>query len=180
MKQFASMALFVATVSFVPPAAYGHGGEDHGAPPPPVTQNLAPRAVAATKEFEIVAAVEGKQLAVYVDRFASNEPVANAKVEVEGGGLKGMASESAPGTYLMNITSPIPPGKHALTISVEAGESSDLLSATLEMTEPLAAEAHPRAWNEWAVWTVAALLLAASGVLLALRRNRASAKGKST
>jgi hypothetical protein len=46
------------------------------------------RAVAATEEFEVVAVLEGKNLVVYVDRFASNEPVAKARVEVEGGGLK--------------------------------------------------------------------------------------------
>ena len=60
-------------------SAFGHGGEDHGAPPPPVSPGVAPRALAATEEFEVVAALEGKQLVVYVDRFASNEPVVKAK-----------------------------------------------------------------------------------------------------
>jgi hypothetical protein len=41
-------------------AAYAHGDEDHGAPPPPVTQSMAPRAVAATEEFEVVAVLEGQ------------------------------------------------------------------------------------------------------------------------
>ena len=34
--------------------AFGHGGEDHGAPPPPVAQVVEPRTAAATEEFEVV------------------------------------------------------------------------------------------------------------------------------
>jgi cobalt-zinc-cadmium efflux system membrane fusion protein len=69
---------------------------DHGAPPPPFSQSGAPRAVAATEDFEVVAVLEGKQLVVYVDRFASNEPVAKAKVEIEGAGLKGSPARPHP------------------------------------------------------------------------------------
>jgi len=57
-------------------------GHTHGAPAPAAAPIIAgaPRAVAATEDFEVVAILEGKQLVVYVDRFASNEPVAKAKV----------------------------------------------------------------------------------------------------
>ena len=165
------MALLAAT-----PAAYGHGGEDHGSAPPVPSQGAAPRATAATEEFEVVAALEGKQLVVYVDRFASNEPVANAKVEVEGAGLKGLAVEAAPGTYVMDIADSMPPARHALTISIETGDSADLLSAVLDTSSPVDTEAHVHDWSEWGVWSLAALLLLVSGGLL-LRRKKRKAKG---
>ena len=63
-------------------------GHSHAAPAPlPVSQSVTPRAAAATEEFEVVTSLEGKTLVVHVDRFASNEPVTQAKVEIEGGGL---------------------------------------------------------------------------------------------
>ncbi|WIM04817.1 MAG: HlyD family efflux transporter periplasmic adaptor subunit [Candidatus Nitricoxidivorans perseverans] len=134
---------------FASPAAFGHGGEDHGAPPPAVSQDVAPRAAAATEDFEVVAALEGKHLVVYVDRFASNEPIAKAKVEVEGAGLNGLAAEAAPGAYVMNLAAPMPPAKHALTIGIEAADSADLLSATLGVAPPRRSAAPLPWWKRW-------------------------------
>jgi cobalt-zinc-cadmium efflux system membrane fusion protein len=89
-------ALFLGAVIALPVWAGGDSsdGHTHAAPEPMPAVTAAPRAVATTEEFEVVAVVEGKHLMVYVDRFASNEPVAKAKVEVEGAGLKGFASEA--------------------------------------------------------------------------------------
>jgi len=163
-------------LSAVALSAFGHGGEDHDAPPPPVSQGVVPRALAATEEFEVVAALEGKQLVIYVDRFASNEPVVNAKVEIEGGGLKGLAMEAAPGTYVMGVEGAMPPARHALTISIEAGDTADLLAATLDTSLPVVAADHVRNWGGQVVWSIAVLLLLVSGALLIARRNRKNAK----
>ena len=172
-KELICVALFSAVATFAAvPAAHAHGDEDHGAAPPPVTQSMAPRAVAATEEFEVVAVLEDKHLLVYVDRHASNEPVVGAKVEVEGAGLQGVAAESAPGVYLMNLAAALPPAKHGLTISIEAGDSADLLTATLDTSLAAPAAAHAHAWSEWIVWGLAALLLLVSAALLAARRRK--------
>lgn len=167
MRRIVAVVLFAVAFS-----AYGHGDEDHGAAPPPVTQSMAPRAVAATEEFEVVAVLEDKHLVVYVDRYASNEPVAGAKVEIEGVGQQGIAAESAPGTYLLNLAAALPPAKHALTISIEAGDSADLLTATLDTSLAAPAAAHAHYWSEWIVWGLAALLLLVSAALLAARRRK--------
>lgn len=169
-------ALLLATVIAFPAWAGGDASDGHthaeSAPAPiPVTAS-APRALAATEDFEVVAILEGKHLVVYVDRFASNDPVAKAKVEVEGAGLKGLASEAAPGTYVIDLAAALPPAKHALTISIEAGDSADLLSATLDTSQPVATEANGHDWSRRKVWIVAALLLAA-GALLVYRRRKA-------
>ncbi|MBI4742405.1 MAG: hypothetical protein HY777_12840 [Betaproteobacteria bacterium] len=167
MKQVVTIVLCVLAFS-----AFGHGGEDHGAPPPAVSQNVEPSAATASDNFEVVVALEGKKLLLYIDRFASNEPVANATVEVEGAGLKGLAGEVAPGTYLMEIAAAIPAGRHPLTISIDAGETGDLLSATLDTSLSEPAVAHAHGWGEWLVWGVAALLLAGAALLSARRHKK--------
>ncbi len=168
-------ALLAAALLGLAPAVFGHGGEDHGAPPPAVSQAVAPRASAATEEFEVVAVLEEKQLVIYVDRFASNEPLANAKIELEGAGLKGIARELTPGTYVMDLATAIPPARHPLTISIEAGDTADLLSASLDTSQAVEHQVHVAGWSVWAVWTIAALLLVASGALLLVRRTREKA-----
>lgn len=151
-------------------------GHSHAAPAPVLATAMAPRATATTEEFELVAALEGRKLVLYVDRFASNEPVAKAQVEVEGAGLKGLASEAAPGTYVMDVATAIPPGRHPLTISIEAGDTVDLLSATLDISPPTAGVEHVDWWRQQIIWIVVGLLLLAAGALFAARRHR-RAKG---
>ena len=172
MKRIVALALYAVMLS-----AFGHGDEDHGAPAAAISQGVAPRAVAATEDFELVAVLEGQHLVVYVDRYASNEPVANARIEVEGAGLMAPAAEAAPGTYVMDLAAPMPPARHALTISVEAGDSADLLYATLDTSLAAPGAAHVHGRGEWIVWASAVLLLLAGGALLAVRRSRKKAKG---
>ena len=174
MKQ--AKALLLATVIAFPVWAGGDSsdGHTHAAPEPLPVVTLTPRAAAATEEFEVVAAIEGKKLVVYLDRFASNEPVTKAVVEVEGGGLKGVAGEIAPGTYALDVATAMSPGKHPLTIAIEAGDTTDLLTTTLDISPAAAGEEHVHGWSERIVWIVAGLLLLAAGAMLAMRRRNKS------
>ncbi len=174
MKQV--RALLLATVIALPAWAGGDSsdGHTHAAPEPIPVVTLSPRAAAATEDFEVVAAIEGKKLVVYLDRFASNEPVTKAVVEVEGGGLKGVAGEIAPGTYALDVATAMSPGKHPLTIAIEAGDTTDLLTATLDISPAAAGEEHVHGWSERIVWIVAGLLLLAAGAMLAMRRRNKS------
>jgi len=176
VKHAVAVALLSVALTTMNPA-FGHGGEDHGAPPPPVAQAVELRTAAATEEFEVVTLLEGKKLVVYVDRFASNEPVAQAKVEIEGAGLKGVATEAAPGTYVLDVAAALPPARHPLTISVEAGDSLDLLTATLDTSTSVVIEQHTHGWSEWLVWGVSGTLLLATGILFAVRRHKRAKKG---
>jgi len=72
----------------------------------------------------------------------------------------------------MAVAAAIAPGKHPLTISIEAGETADLLSAMLDTSQPVATDVGAHGWSPWVVWIVAALLLAA-GSLLVYRRRKA-------
>lgn len=179
MKQLT--AAFLCAVMAFPAWAGGDSsdGHTHAAPEPVLAVAAAPRAVATTEEFEVVAVVEGRHLMVYVDRFGSNAPVAKAKVEVEGAGLKGLASEAAAGTYVMDLAAAIPPGKHPLTISIETDDAADLLSATLDTSLAASDAVHVHYWSEKIVWIGAALLLVVAGALIIVRQRRKKAGGLS-
>jgi hypothetical protein len=171
----------VALIAFSLPIWAGgdsSDGHSHEALAPlTVSQSVTPRTAAATEEFEVVISLEGKKLVVYVDRFASNEPVAQAKVEIEGAGLKGVASETTPGTYVLDVATPLPPAKHPLTISVETDDTVDLLSATLVTSSPMSNVAQINVWSEWLAWILAGSALLITGILFAARRHKRAKKG---
>jgi hypothetical protein len=172
----------LATAMFVLPAS-AHEGEDHGAPAAataPVV-DVGPRAAAATELFELVAVVSGDHLTLYLDRFASNEPVSGAKVDVELGELKTSAVELEAGVYQMIAADLAQSGPHALLVAVEAGDDVDLLSLTIEGPEQ-PASASPAApalvasalqgWRHPLVWgTSGAVLLAGAGVVVLRRKS---------
>lgn len=172
----------VAVALAAPPlTSHAHGGEDHGnAPAPAPVASAAPRAQAQSEDFELVAEVQGQgqALVLFLDRFDSNAPVVGAQVEVDGGGPPTMAAETAPGVYRVSAGPWTQPGRHALTVSVQAGDTADLLSATLDV--PAAAAAAPAAplavgspaTTKRSLWALAgALALAALGGFTWLRRR---------
>ena len=66
----------------------------------------------------------------------------------------------------------MPPAKHALTISIEAGDTADLLTTTLDTSLPAAIDVQEHGWSKRIVWSLAALLLLAAGALLIVRRRK--------
>lgn len=176
MKRAATIiALTVLALS-----ARAHGGEDHGdeAAPPPAVAEAGPRAIAASEDFELVALPQGGRVLIYLDRFATNEPVANAEVEIESGAFKAVATRLAPGVYAVAGDAFKAPGRHPLTISIQASAPSDavsdLLSATLDVAPPAAGEAPPaRAWPREAglAATPLALLALITAIAIGVRRR---------
>ena len=172
MKQ--TIMLFLAAIVALPVWAGGDSsdGHSHAASTPLLTTPIAPRASGSTEEFEVVAVLEGKKLVVYLDRFSTNTPVSGAKVEIEGAGLKGLAREITPGTYVMDVAIVIPAAKHPLTFAIEAGDTTDLLTATLDISPPTVSIEHADGWKRWVAGIVAGLLLLAAGGILMGRRHR--------
>lgn len=164
--------------------AHAHGGEDHGdeAAPPAVVAEAGPRATAASEDFELVALPQGGQLLIYLDHFATNEPVANAEVEIESGAFKAVASALGSGVYAVAGDAFKSPGRHALTVTVQtdakSGGVSDLLSATLEVAAPAASGTPPASrWALDAGLGVTVLALVASIAIIVRRRVRLDACG---
>ena len=176
-----AIALAMAPMS----VALAHEGHDHAdedpvAAPPTDT---GPRATRQTEDFELVARMDGGTLTLHLDDFATNEPVRGAKVEIDSGAFKAVAGMQAPGVYTTSAPALAKPGRHAMTVSVEAGDKADLLDVTLEtpaagMGEETAGHDHHGglALGPWA-WALAAAALLAVAVVLGLRTRSRSGPG---
>jgi RND family efflux transporter MFP subunit len=118
--------------------APAHDGHDHGAPPPPVSATIAPRGEAASEEFELVAVAEGEELAIYVDRFATNEPIDGATIEIETPSGPATATPRANGSYRIAAPWLAKPGRYDLIFTVTLDGAIDVLPMTLEIHPPRA------------------------------------------
>lgn len=169
-------ALFVAALGAAPLPANAHGGEDHAPAAPQAAAGMPaePRIEAATPDLALLGVLRGDRLVVYLDRHATNEPVPDARIEVEDGGRKAVAAVTEPGTYEARADWLATPGSHALVFTVEAGGIADLLTGKLEVPAPAPppAKGGP-GWLPWAAG--AAAVLAALAGLLALRPRGAAA-----
>lgn len=164
----------IFTLLLVPVLALAHGDEDHGAAAKPASvADVAPRAEAQTELFELLATAGNGQLTIYIDRYASNEPVTGAKVEVESGDWKAVAPAAGNGSYRVSAPQFAKPGHYPLLFTVAAGADSDLIETTLVVAEaarPAAAAGLPGAGSMW--WWVGGALAALAGISLLLKRRR--------
>lgn len=129
------------TLMLVCSAAFAHGDDDHGAKLPATGNAAVPRLEAHSELFELVARLEAGELSLMIDRYASNEPLLDAKVELESGGLKAKASFHADiGDYAVDDPAFLKllaaPGEHPLVITVQAGADADLLDGVLRVAAP--------------------------------------------
>ena len=176
------------------PGAHGPNGEHLDAPTAAVSGKASPRIEAKSELFELVGTLAGGELSLLIDRFATNEPLLKADVEVESGGLKAKAKFHADigdfsvddATLLKKLSAP---GEHALVITVLAGADTDLLDGVLRVTAAVSDAGHGHAHDEgeqpdqehgfrWKRWALGAgvLLLGLGG--LAWRRRQAQGYGK--
>lgn len=132
----AALSLTLAAPAGAAPGAHGPNGEHLDAPVALRAAAALPRVEASSDTFELVAELRGAELVIVVDRYASNEPVLDASVEVESGALKAVARfRPEPGDYV--VTDPAllkalaAPGEHGLVFTLVAGADSDLLDGTL-------------------------------------------------
>lgn len=133
---FAVLVLAI-TPAFASPGAHGPNGEHLDA----ATQTGAnsgpvPSFEARSEAFEMVGRLQGGELSILINRFATNEPVLNATVEVETGNLKAPAKFHADmGDYAIDDANMLKalaaPGDHPMVVSVLAGNDTDLLDGTL-------------------------------------------------
>ena len=173
------LAFSATLVSSVWAGGDSSDGHSHAAPAPVVPMAIntaAPRLTSQTDQFELVGVLEGKILTMYLDQFGTNTPVSKAQIEVASGSWKATATEIAPATYTVAADTLTQPGKHPLTVTVLAGDASDLMDATLEVgtaTPVPATRQLSQNTSKWAIWSGAAVLsLAALGLLVARSRKQ--------
>ena len=126
-----ALALLVSTKGPV----LAHAGHDDEAPGAAAPSGAMPQTEAASAEFELVGVVKGQALVITLDRFATNAPVTDGAIEVAEGDSTATAKIQEDGTYLLAAPWVGRPGKHDLTFTVTAGETADLLTATLDVPE---------------------------------------------
>lgn len=168
--------IFVIPLILAVPAWAGGDASDghtHGPAEPVPVQDIAPRAVAQSEDFELVTVAMGGKLTLYLDRQDSNAPVVGAVIEVESGAFKAVAKEGEPGVYTLPGAAFAKPGKYPLTFSVQAGETADLLTATLDLSAPPPAGVeHVHTSGEWKIWGAAGVLSLVGIGLIVLRRRQ--------
>jgi cobalt-zinc-cadmium efflux system membrane fusion protein len=128
-----SIALMTFSASF---GAFAHEGEDHGNPELPRQQVAgAPRAEAASDVFELVAVARRGELTIFIDRFASNEPVANAAITVETPTGSIDAAAMPDGTYRLPALWSRAPGRYDLIFTVVSDGAADVLPLALQIPD---------------------------------------------
>jgi len=178
------MCCAAATFAQAAPGAHGPNGEHLDRPAATAgAAGSVPRFEAKSEAFEMVGRLQGGELSIFVNRYDSNEPVLNAKLEVEAGPRKAMAPfRTEQGDYVVAdkdfVAVLSQPGEHALVLTLNAGAEADLLDAALAVAGPARARAdhgHEHGLLEEAAAPLAviggALLLAALGWMLRRRRS---------
>jgi hypothetical protein len=149
-------ALPAVLLALLLPAPALHAHSDAPAAPSAASV-IEPRVEAASPDVELLGIVEGTRLIVYLDRFATNEPIDGAKLTLERGTDSASAEALGDGVYRFELSWLAEPGQHALLFTVITPELSDLLTATLDLSAMggNAAEA-AAAWPRWMAWLAGA------------------------
>lgn len=116
-------------------SAQAHEGHDHGEAPKPAVTAAAPRGEAHSEAFELVAVARSGTLTVYLDRFASNETLGEAAIEVEGPSGPAALAAAPDGSYTLAAPWVAKGGRLDLVFTVTAGGEVEILPLTLDIPE---------------------------------------------
>lgn len=166
----------VTSVAIAAPGAHGPNGEHLDAPGVHLRNDAGLRIETFTESFELVGHLQKGELSILIDRYETNEPVLNGKLEVEFNGLKSVGKyRPERGDYVIAdegfVKALAAPGKHALVFTLSAAEESDLLEGTLEV-QP--ADKHEANTQFPLAWAGAGLLAALALIALAARLRRST------
>ena len=97
-----SLAGFLAFV--VASGASAHEGHDHGPAATLLPASVKPRVAIETDLYQLVAIANGgDQLTIFLDRYATNEPVTDASIGILAGNQTIAAAPRSDGSYLASI-----------------------------------------------------------------------------
>ena len=156
----------------VPTQSWAHEGEDHAeetaATSTPAAMTSGRLALQAA-DLELVAAAEGHDLTIWLDQWADNVPVTNARVNATVDG-RSIEAKAVNGTYILDAPSLDAPGTHRLSFAITRGDAVRTAAGTLEVTAP-AGDAS-RASVPWRTLLLVGLGLASAVGLAFLWRGR--------
>lgn len=172
------LALCAVAPAFASPGAHGPNGEHLDGAIATAGGAAVPRVETFTESFELVGHLSGGELSVLIDRYETNAPVLNGKLEVEYKGLKAPAKFHADmGDYAIDdpklLAALSKPGAHPLLFTLIAGDESDLLEGTLVVSAQQTDE-HDH-FDGWP-WVIGAALAAAILAAIVIARRRLNRK----
>ncbi len=150
--KFPAAPLAVALLVVFP--SWAGEGHDHGDAAPAAVGQALPKFAAVSETFELVGILSGKQITLYLDRFADNSPVRGAQIELEIGGVKFMAEKQGEDEYEVVLPDEPKPGVLSVAATVIAGSETDLLAGELDIHEEARSEeaAAANGWTKYAGW----------------------------
>jgi hypothetical protein len=176
----ATVALGTFVLSSLAVAGPGH---DHDHPVQSSKSAASPRFETHTDLFELVGIYERGGLTLYLDRYKTNEPIANAKIEYEAAGAKGIATAQPDGTYRIESDAlKAAKGTIALAFTITQGNEADLLAANLALQDAsrVASDDHDHThlhFPLWALFVIALFLLAMTALtIFFVKRRKAAAR----
>lgn len=168
-------AVLALALTATSPALAGPG-HDHGneaATPAAATPSL-PRFETSSDRFEIVGRVEGDNLRLWIDDWATNAPVTSATLDLTIGSRKVAATAQPDGTFDAPMPEHDTPGTYPVTIAIRGVGAPALLGGSLVISAEQV-HAHDGSFPLALVLGGGALLLvAAGGGLWLVRRRRAA------
>lgn len=135
----ALLLLLSCSLLFAGLPAQAHEGHDHGPPAPSLPATVKPRIAVHSDLYELVAIGRGTALSIFLDRYATNEPVTDAIISVMVGADTVSARPLDDGTYRADLPGLAKVGRHELIFSITHPLGSDLLPGELTTPEPSAA-----------------------------------------
>jgi biotin carboxyl carrier protein len=154
-------------------ASVAHEGHDHDDEKSMVAAAGFPRVAARSDLYEIVGILKDDRLAVFIDDAASNEPIADATVQVTIGDAPAVEARRTPeGVYTVDLPDRKLAGSVEVLFSINAKKGDDLLVDSL--TLPQATTVTARQDGGWSPGSSAGLVLAALafGLLFGYSRRR--------
>lgn len=172
-------ALLGALLLLVAPAsAWAHEGEEHAEEP--AASSTAPATTTSGRlalsggGIELVAAVAGHDLTVWVDDWSTNQPISNARVNVTVDG-RAVEARAIDRTYTLEAPSLDTPGEHRLTFAVTRGDAVQTMTGTLGVSAaPAEAQGGSFPWRA-VLLALLALGIFAGAALLWRARQRGAA-----
>ena len=171
-----ALAVTAVLCAAIAPAS-AHEGHDHEEQQP-VSAGALPRGEADSNAFELVAIVRGENLEIYLDRFATNEPVTGATLEVESPGGPVKAAAGADGTYRVAAPWLAKNGRTDLIFTVTAGDATDILPLTIQTAPGAAQSAAQRDAAPGGHISMVSVLLVLGGALIGALLSAIALRGR--
>lgn len=114
-----------------------HEGHDHGEVKPAIVSSSDPRVSAYSDSYELLGQIEttseGQSLIIWLDDFATNQPVTTATLKAIVNGKEYPAQKNPDGTYRIKADWIGTAGKTDITFAIDASSGPDLLAGTLDV-----------------------------------------------